>query len=145
MKILGVTFLVTAMTAPVLLVTTRPALAQDDQERRRMEERYHQEARDDAWWRGRLFERVRDDLDHVQAVTFKFSPDEYRLVKVKSELNDLQDKYAAHEYAAPQLDDVIAAMQRVVSDNHLSDRDRDILRDDLSHLRNFRDHHEGYR
>lgn len=133
------------MAAPVFLVLNKPLLAQDDEERRRIEERYHQEARDEAWWHGRLFERVRDDLDHVQSVTSKFSPDEYRLVRVKQELNELQDKYAAHEYAGRELDDVIGAMQRVVSDNHLSGRDRDILRDDLDHLRQFRDHHEGYR
>jgi len=133
------------MTGSVLLVLTKPAIAQDDEERRRLEERYHQDARDEGWWRGRLFERVRSDLDHVQAVTFRFSPDQYRLSRVKTELNELQDKYAAHGYSQPELDDVISSLQRVVADNNLSERDRDILRDDLTRLRDFREHHEGYR
>lgn len=134
------------MAGSALLVMAKPLSAQDrDDERRQMEERYHREARSDAFWRGRLFERVREDLDHVQAVTSRFSPDQYRLSRVKTELNELQDKYAQHEYAQPELDDVIGALQRVVSDNNLSDRDRDLLRDDMNRLREFREHHEGYR
>jgi hypothetical protein len=143
-KTIAVTFLVTVIAVPGLLVLSTSAFGQDD-ERRRAEERYHQGARDEGWWRGRLFERVRADLDHVQAVTFRFSPDQYRLSKVKTELNELQEKYAARAYSQPELDDVIDSLQRVVADNHLSERDRDALRDDLSHLREFREHHEGYR
>ena len=116
-----------------------------DRDRDRDEDRYHRLQRGEDWWRGRMFERVRDDLDHVQSVTFPFSADQYRLNKVKQELNELQAKLAENRYDQPELDDVISAMQRVVSDNHLSGRDREMLNDDLNRLRAFRERHDGYR
>jgi len=125
-----------------LLMLTVTAGAQD---RDRDEGRYHEGARDASWWHGRLFDRVREDLDHVQASTPRFSGDQYRLVKVKHELTELQGKYNDHGYDPGAMDDVIGSLQRVVSDNTLSGRDRDMLNDDLNHLREFRDHHEGYR
>jgi hypothetical protein len=130
-----------------LLLLGLTAYSQDrDRDRDRDEDRYHRAGdRGDQWWKGRMFERVRDDLDHVQSVTFPFSADQYRLNKVKQELNELQAKYAENRYDQPELDDVISAMQRVVSDNHLSGRDREMLNDDLNRLRSFREHHDGYR
>jgi len=129
-----------------LLLLGLTAYSQDrDRDRDRDEDRYHRTQRGEDWWRGRMFERVRQDLDHVQSVTFPFSPDQYRLNRVKQELNELQAKLAENRYDQPELDDVISAMQRVVSDNHLSGRDRDLLNDDLSRLRAFREHHDGYR
>ena len=129
-----------------LLLLGLTAYSQDrDRDRDRDEDRYHRVQRGEDWWRGRMFERVRDDLDHIQSVTFPFSADQYRLTKVKQELNELQAKLAENRYDQPELDDVISAMQRVVSDNHLSGRDREMLNDDLNRLRAFREHHEGYR
>ena len=129
-----------------LLLLGLTAYSQDrDRDRDRDEDRYHRLQRGEDWWRGRMFERVRDDLDHVQSVTFPFSADQYRLNRVKQELNELQAKLAENRYDQPELDDVISAMQRVVSDNHLSGRDREMLNDDLSRLRAFREHHDGYR
>ena len=112
--------------------------------------------RDDGWyqhrdsfyreghWRGRLFERVRDDLDHVQSTTFPVSTDEFRIVRTKQELGELQEKLAGGRYDQPELDQVIAAMQRVVNSNKLSPRDRDMLNDDLSRMREYREHHENW-
>ena len=129
-----------------LLLLGLTAYSQDrDRDRDRDEDRYHRVQRGEDWWRGRMFERIREDLDHVQSVTFPFSADQYRLNRVKQELNELQAKLAENRYDQPELDDVISAMQRVVSDNHLSGRDRDLLNDDLSRLRAFREHHDGYR
>ena len=129
-----------------LLLLGLTAYSQDrDRDRDRDEDRYHRTQRGEDWWRGRMFERVRQDLDHVQSVTFPFSPDQYRLNRVKQELNELQAKVAENRYDQPELDDVISAMQRVVSDNHISGRDRDLLNEDLTRLRAFREHHDGYR
>jgi len=120
--------------------------AQDRDRNRDQDERaYHHGDRDEGWWRGHLFQRVREDLDHVKSVTFPFSADQYRLSRTKQELNELQSKFESRRYDERQLDDVIGALQRVVSDNHLSRGDRDMLSDDLNHLREFREHHEGYR
>ncbi len=92
-----------------------------------------------------MFQRVREDLDHVLAVTPAFSTDEYRLVQVKRELNELQTKWMEKRYDQPELDDVVSALERVLSDNRLVNSDREMLKDDLNRLGQFREHHEGFR
>jgi hypothetical protein len=113
----------------------------------RDDDRYHRD-RDDYYrgeqWRARVFDRVRDDLNHVQTTWFPGNNDQYRIGKAKQELNELQTAMADHRYDERALDDVISAMQRVVSDNRLSDRDRDVLNDDISRLRQFREHHNDW-
>jgi hypothetical protein len=56
-------------------------------------------------------------------------------------LNQLQSKLADHVYDERDLNNVIGVYSRVVSDNRMAPRDRDILNDDLSRLRDYRDHH----
>ena len=131
--------------AGIGLLLAAMANAQDRERVVIVEKEYHQVIRGDNWWHGHLFQRVREDLDHVQAVTEPFSADEYRLNKVKQELNELQSKYEAKGYDQPEIDDVIDALQRVAKDNHLTSSDRDMLQDDLNRLRAFREHHDGYR
>jgi hypothetical protein len=134
-----------SLVSSSLLLFAVTTFAQDRDRDRDRDDRYHQGDRDEGFWRGRLFERVRADLDHIQSGTPVFSRDEYRLVKVKEELGELQRRYEDHGYDSAKMDDVVAALQHVVSDNHLSPRDRDMLSDDLSHLREFQEHHDGYR
>jgi hypothetical protein len=109
--------------------------------------RYHRD-RDDFYrgdqWRARIFDRVRDDLNHVQTTWFSGVGDQYRIDKAKQELNELQTAMAEHRYDEHALDDVISALQRVLSDNRLSERDREILNDDLGRLRQFREHHDDW-
>ena len=117
-------------------------------QRPRDDDAYHRD-RDDYYrggerWRARMFERIRMDLDHVQASTFPLGRDEYRIAQTKRELNELQDKLATSRYDQPELDQAIAALQRVVSDNRLSDRDREILNDDLTRMRQFRERHSEW-
>jgi hypothetical protein len=94
-------------------------------------------------WRMHLFDRVRADLDHVQQVAFS-GGDEYRIVRTKEQVAELQGKMVEGRYDQPELDDVIASLGRVVADNRLSQRDRDILNDDLSRVRDYRTHHEDW-
>jgi hypothetical protein len=107
----------------------------------RDEDFYHRE-RDESFrrenWRDRFFERVRDDIDHAQSASFPIGNDQYRLAKTKQELNELQAGMASGRYDERDLDDVIGALARVVQDNRLGSRDREILTDDLSRLREFR-------
>ena len=116
-------------------------------QRPRDDDTYHRD-RDDYFrgdqWRARMFERMRDDLNHVQTTWFSTSGDEYRLARAKQELNELQGALADHRYDERAVDDVVNAFQRVVSDNRLSDRDRAILNDDLSRLRQFRERHNDW-
>lgn len=89
-------------------------------------------------WRGRVFARVRQDLDYVSRYSFR-GDDRYRLDRVYRELDDLQRDYASGRWDRRALADVQDALNRVVSDNRLSPRDRDMLRDDLRRLSDLRD------
>jgi hypothetical protein len=95
-------------------------------------------------WRRRIFERVRQDLEHVQSETFPVGGDQYRLGQARRELDELQNKLVAGRYDERELDDVIRALRNVVRDNRLAPRDRDVLSDDLDRLRDFRARHESY-
>jgi hypothetical protein len=111
------------------------------------EDAYHRD-RDDWYreqnWRGRLFQKVREDLDHVQSVTFPGGGDQFRFASTRHELDELQSKLAAGRYDEQELDEVIEALQRVVQDNRMSARDRDLLADDLNRLLDFRARHDSY-
>ena len=113
----------------------------------RDEDAYHRD-RDDWYrgqnWRGWLFQKVREDLDHVQSVTFPGGGDQFRFASTRHELDELQSKLAAGRYDERELDDVIVALQRVVQDNRMMARDRDVLADDLERLWDFRSRHDSY-
>jgi hypothetical protein len=107
---------------------------------------YHDRAdafRGDAWHM-HLFARIREDLDHVQAVTFPFGSDQYRLARAKQQLDQLQEMLARGRHDRRELDDVVNALRKVVNDNRLAPRDRDILNDDLNRLQDFRTHVRDY-
>jgi hypothetical protein len=103
-----------------------------------------QEARDENFWRGHVFQRVREDLDRIQQATPRLSTDEFRLVATKHDLDELQGKMEAHRYDQPALDKTIAAVEKVANENTLSGPNRVMLQEDLRRLREFREHHEGY-
>ena len=96
-------------------------------------------------WKAHLFQRVRDDLDQVQSTTFPGGRDDFRIARTKQELGELQSKLAEDRYDQSQLDDVIAGLQRIIESNKLSSRDRDMLADDVSRMRDYREHHEDWR
>jgi hypothetical protein len=136
------------LAAAAFLIFIGAAGAQDRDRRDRDYDWYHHDRddryRDDSGWRARLFWHVREDLEHVQYATFPIGRDQYRIQRTKQELNELQDKLARGVYDERELDEVIGALQRVVADNRMSPRDRDLLNDDLRRLREYREHHEGW-
>jgi hypothetical protein len=89
-------------------------------------------------WRGRLFGRVQQDLDYVSRYSFR-GDDRYRLTSVDRELDDLQRDFASGRWDRRALNDVIDSLARVIADNRLAPRDRQLLQDDLDRLRNLRD------
>lgn len=95
-------------------------------------------------WRAHLFSHVRMDLDHVQGETWPRGGDRYRLERTKHELDELQGKLENHRYDEHELSDVIGSLNRVVADNHMSPRNRQILNDDLNRLRDYRAHHDHW-
>lgn len=123
-----------------LLLFGFSAFAQD-----RDEDTYHHLNRDEGWWRGHLFQRVREDLDHIEAATPTISTDEFRVAATKHDLNELQGKMESHRYDQPELDRVISGVEKVLTNNRMSGRDRELLTEDLRRLRDFREHHDGYK
>jgi len=83
--------------------------------------------------RGDLFNRVRVDLERAQANSNWNGGDRHRFAKVREELSEFQRSGNRHE-----LNDAISALQKVVNDNRLVYRDRDVLAQDLYQLRDFR-------
>jgi hypothetical protein len=95
-------------------------------------------------WRQGLFQRVREDVEHLQHSTFPFTGDQSRLSRTIFELNELQTKLSQGRYDDHELNDVMEALGNVLQYNRISARDREILSDDLRRLREFRDHHDEY-
>jgi hypothetical protein len=110
---------------------------------------------DDAWhqfreqyffgdnWRTRMFNRIHMDLDHVQEIAFGRG-DEDRIVMTREKVSELQDRMAAGRYDQAEPDEVIASLEKVVADNSLASRDRDMLSDDLSRVRDYRASHDNW-
>ena len=92
-----------------------------------------------------MFDRVRDDLNRVQSDSFSGGGDQYRIARTKEELGELQGKLVENRYDQPELDNVIAGLQRVIDSNRLTSRDRDVLTNDITRLRDYRAHHENWR
>jgi hypothetical protein len=136
--------LLNSLAGAGLLIFSWTATAQD---RPRDDDSYHSD-RDarfhDQHWRGHLFEDVRQDVEHVRATTWPSGGDNYRLDNTIAALNQLQGKLADRVYDERDLTDVIGVLTRVVSDNRMAPRDRDILNDDLNRLREYRDHHADW-
>jgi hypothetical protein len=83
-----------------------------------------------------LFRQVRSDLDRAEN-NYAYFGDHYWFDRVRVELSELQRQWDENEYTPRQADKVIIALERVVSENQLSFRDRDRLMDDLSRMRDF--------
>jgi hypothetical protein len=94
-------------------------------------------------WRMKMFDRIREDLDHVQSLAFT-GGDQYRIDRTKQEIGELQTKMTAGQYDQRELDDVVAGLTRVLADNRLTAGDRDMLNDDLSRVRDYRAHHDNW-
>ena len=123
---------------------TTTAAAQD---RDRDPEAYHTD-RDayfhDQQWRGHLFERVKDDVEHVRSVTWPEGGDDFRLDRTLTQLDELQGKLANHVYDERELEAVIDTLGRVASFNRMAPRDRDMLNDDIARLREYHDRHADW-
>ncbi len=108
---------------------------------------YHRE-RDQRFsgndWRATFFQHIREDLDHVESNTFPFGSDSARLARTKFELDELQQKLAQGTYDEQELDEAMGALQVVVSSNRLGVRDRQVLTDDLTRMRDFRIRHDQF-
>jgi hypothetical protein len=110
-------------------------------------ESYHQ-ARDSSFrgngGRAMFFQRIREDLDHATSGAYPFTGDRARLQRTQMELDELQQKLAKGYYDERSLDRTMTFLQAVVQGNRLAPRDRDMLTEDLSRMRDFRIRHDQY-
>lgn len=89
-----------------------------------------------------LFASVRTDLDRAENNMPEYAGSRNQLDRVRGELSELQRQWDESAYEPSQADHVIRALDRTLSSPDLLSRDRDLLSDDLSRLRDFRDTHE---
>lgn len=95
-------------------------------------------------WRGRVFEHVRMDLDHIGSAVWASGRERDRLERTKQQLSELQGKLENGRYDKDELDDVIASLNKSSNDDRLAPRDREVLRDDVSRLRQYRERHDHW-
>lgn len=89
-----------------------------------------------------LLASVRSDLDRAENSMPEYAGSRYQLDRVRGELSELQRQWDESAYVSSQADHVIRALDRALSSTGLLPRDRDLLSDDLSRLRDFRDSHQ---
>jgi hypothetical protein len=84
-----------------------------------------------------LFDRVRSDLNRAEVNADPTRGEADRFDIAQQRVNAFQRAWQAGQYDYRDLDDVIAAVQRVVSTNHLTLRDERNLRDDIVRMRDL--------
>jgi hypothetical protein len=87
-----------------------------------------------------LLDRVRRDVDRAESESFRMASggDHKRFNKVREELGDFEGKLVSGRFDKHELDGTIKNLQRIVNDNRMEYRDRDVLARDLTELREFR-------
>jgi hypothetical protein len=90
-----------------------------------------------------LFDRVRSDFDRAEVNADPTRGEADRFDLAQQRLNAFQRAWQTGQNDYRDLDDLIAAVQRVVSTNRLAFRDERNLRDDLNRMRDFQAR-EGY-
>jgi hypothetical protein len=116
-----------------LLLACFAAHAQD---RYRDEDRY----RDNRG--GSLIERVQADLSYAQSTVYSRG-ERKRIDNARKELWEFQRAWNAGRFNRHELDDSIAAIQKVVDHSGLEERARSVLWNDVENLRAFRARYQG--
>jgi hypothetical protein len=99
--------------------------------------RYQVQDQREVQAQGRLFDRIRGDLDRARAGTIPFTADRNRVSMAQDMVNDCQRALANGEYDRRQFDDTVASIQRVADMDRLTDTTRSYLLDDARQLRDL--------
>jgi hypothetical protein len=88
-------------------------------------------------WRAHVFAEIRRDLDHIWSANRAADKERNRLERTKQELTDLQAKLEHGEWDNGHVNDVIDSLRKSADDERLSERDRGVLSDDVSRLKDL--------
>jgi hypothetical protein len=126
------------LTAGVIMAAlTLGAAAQDWYHDR--QERYRGEG-----WRSHVFMHVRTDLEHVWGGRAADKERE-RIQRTKEELTKMQADLDQGRWDNGILNDVIDSIRKSANDDRLPQRDRAVLADDVTRLKEFQDQHNNHR
>ena len=95
-------------------------------------------------WRSQVFSQVRNDLDHIYADRAR-DRERTRLDKTRSELSQLQADLDQGRFDNGILNDVIDSLAKSANDTRLAPRDREILSDDRSRLKDYQSNHNHWK
>ncbi|HTS77094.1 MAG TPA: hypothetical protein VMG40_12865 [Bryobacteraceae bacterium] len=125
------------LTNGIMIAALVSTLAAQDWYHER-EERYRGD------WRPHIFMHVRTDLEHVWAGR-AFERERERIQKTEEELTRMQADLDHGRWDNGILNDVIDSIRKSANDNRLAPRDRAVLADDVSRLKEFQDQHNRRR
>ena len=91
---------------------------------------------------GSLIDRVQSDLRYADSDAYSRT-ERKRIDNARKQLWEFQRAWSTGRFDRHELDDSIAAIQKVVDHNALRDRSRSILWADLQRLRSFRAEYQG--
>ena len=94
-------------------------------------------------WQSHVFSEVRTDLDHVWSEKHASDKERDRLERTKQELTDLQAKLDHGEWDNGHVNDVIDSLRKSANDNRLSERDRAVLNDDVTRIKDLQNEHNS--
>lgn len=126
------------LTAGLLLSAMAVSVAAADWYRDRAE-RYRGEG-----WRAHLFLHVRTDLEHVWSGRAA-DRERQRITRTEEELSTMQADLDQGRWDNGLLNDVIDSIRKSSNDERLAPRDRNVLADDVSRLKEFQDQHNQRR
>jgi uncharacterized coiled-coil DUF342 family protein len=95
-------------------------------------------------WRAQVFSQVRSDLDHIWSARGASEKENVRLEKTKQELTELQAKLDQGRFDNGTLNDVIDSIRKSANDERLAPRDRAVLSDDLTRLKDYQTNHNHW-
>jgi len=95
-------------------------------------------------WHAHLFERVRQDLDHIYTAGAASEKEQRRIQRTKEELTALQAKLDQGVFDNGTVNDVIDSLRKSSDDQRLGPQDRQVLADDAARIHNYQRNHNHW-
>ncbi len=92
-------------------------------------------------WRTHVFMHVRTDLEHVWSAVRASDKERKRLATTEQELTKIQADFDQGRWDNGILNDVIDSIRKSSNDDRLAQRDRAVLADDLTRIKQVQDQH----